>query len=134
MNYYITLPSSGADLQSEYGKKNNTQTDFFTKLGKSIDISNQEYEVALVEISFRVSWLVNLGSFEIISSNPIKNFKQDYKKDITVIDYENLSKLTIIQFSFKPATLNSLKLISVMEYENQLQIDKHFNAKLDFKI
>ena len=39
-----------------------------------------------------------------------------------------------IQFTFKPATLNSLKLISVMEYENQLQIDKHFNAKLDFKI
>ena len=63
-------------------------------MGKSIDISNPEYEVALVEISFRVSWLVNLGSFEIISSNPIKNFKQDYKKDITVIDYENLSKLT----------------------------------------
>ena len=94
MNYYITLPSSGADLQSEYGKKNNTQTDFFTNLGKSIDISNQEYEVALVEISFRVSWLVNLGTFEITSLNPMRNFKQEYKENISVIDYENLTKLT----------------------------------------
>ena len=39
-----------------------------------------------------------------------------------------------IQFTFKPATITSLKLISVMEYENRLQIDKHFNSKLDFKI
>ena len=79
MKYYISLPSDKTDLQSEYGNKNNTQTDLFTNLGKSIDISNQEYEVALVEISFRVSWLVNLGRFKIISSNPILDFHKSLK-------------------------------------------------------
>ena len=130
MNYYITLPSNGADLQSEYGKKNNTQTDFITNLGKSIDISNHEYEVALVEISLRVSWLVNLGSFEIISSNPIKNFKQDYKKDITVIDYENLSKLTNeFGSELESKFLENKETIS---FEINHQLKKNSNKILNF--
>ncbi len=35
MNFYVTLPSNGADLSTEEARINNTQTDFTIKLDKS---------------------------------------------------------------------------------------------------
>ena len=73
MSFYVTLPSNGAELQSESGRKNNTQTDFFINLNRPIDLKN--HEVALVEVSFKANWLVELGSFEINTDGEDIGFK-----------------------------------------------------------
>ncbi len=69
MSFYITLPSNGADYTSEYGKKNNSQTDFSTELKEAIVFENDNYEVALVECSYRKNWIVDLGTITIFESN-----------------------------------------------------------------
>ncbi len=46
MNFYVTLPSNGADLSTEEARINNTQTDFTIKLNKPLEF-NIPYEVAL---------------------------------------------------------------------------------------
>jgi len=62
MNFYITLPSNGSDTTFEYGKKHNTQTDFSTELKEPLVFDNYNYEVALVECSYRKNWIIDLGT------------------------------------------------------------------------
>ena len=66
MSYYVTLPSNGADLTSEYGMKNNTQSDFEIELKKPLDFSYKNYEVGLSQFSCQLSWFINIGNFQII--------------------------------------------------------------------
>lgn len=73
MSFYITLPSNGADYTSLYGKKHNSLTDFSTDLKEPIVFNNYNYEVALVECSYRKNWLVNYGNigvFTYVSGKP----------------------------------------------------------------
>ena len=46
MSFYVTLPSNGADLKSEYGMATNTQTNYFINLKQPLDLSITDYEVA----------------------------------------------------------------------------------------
>lgn len=77
MSFYVTLPSHGADLLSEYGKKSNKQNDFTINLKKTIKLPLNSYEVALVEMSFRNFWKVNLGRFKIIRNQNEIIFDED---------------------------------------------------------
>ena len=65
MSYYITLPSNGADLTSEYGKINNTQTDFEIDLKKPLDLSYKDSEIGFSQFSCGLSWLINNRKFKI---------------------------------------------------------------------
>lgn len=65
MSFYVTLPSHGADTESEYGKATNSQCDFTINLKKPIDLPINKYEVALVEMTFKNFWSVNLGNFKL---------------------------------------------------------------------
>ena len=68
MSYYVTLPSNGADLTSEYGKVNNTLTDFEIELKEPLDFPLGNYEVALSEFSYRKTWIFNLGWFTVMTN------------------------------------------------------------------
>ncbi len=67
MNYYVTLPSNGSDLTSEWGKRNNTKSDFETELKMPLSLEYKKYEVGLTEFSYRRSWKINLGHFKLIN-------------------------------------------------------------------
>ena len=67
MSFYVNLPSNGADLTSEYGIKNNTQTDFSIELANPLEFKT-DYEVALVECTYRKNWTVTAGIFTIYKS------------------------------------------------------------------
>ena len=75
MNFYVTLPSNGADLSTEEARINNTQTDFTIKLNKPLEF-NIPYEVALAEIWYSVNWKV--------LATKIKIFYDD--QDVLLID------------------------------------------------
>ncbi len=90
MSYYVTLPSNGADLKSDYGLIHNTQTDFETDLKYPLDFNHSEYEVGLSEISYRKLWLVTLGSFKITDN--IKNIVL-YDRKIEVLDGISIPKI-----------------------------------------
>jgi hypothetical protein len=65
MSYYVTLPSNGSDLTSEYGKIYNTQSDFEIDLKDALSFPYKKYEVALSEITFKRNWIFNLGDFHL---------------------------------------------------------------------
>lgn len=67
MNYYVTLPSGGSDITSEYGKMNNSKSDFETDLKVPLNLAHKKYEVGLTEFSYKRSWKVKLGHFKITS-------------------------------------------------------------------
>ena len=56
MSFYITLPSN-----SESTNLNNTTTNYRTILYDQIQL-NDEYEVALVEAIYNLSWFLPVGS------------------------------------------------------------------------
>ena len=89
MSYFVTLPSNGADLTSEYGKINNTQTDFEIDLKKPLDVSYKDYEVGLSQFSCDLSWLINIGKFKI--SHKTKKY-DDIVENFFV--YSNIFKKT----------------------------------------
>jgi hypothetical protein len=93
MSYYVTLPSNGADLKSEHGILNNSQSDFEIELKVPLDFSYKEYEVALAEISFRKTWLINIGNFKIIDTIQ-KNIIKEV--NIQVLDGITIKKLIYI--------------------------------------
>lgn len=64
MNFYVTLPSNGADLLTEDDRKNNTQTDFTIKLNRPLEF-NVPYEVALAEIWYSINWNVTVTNLKI---------------------------------------------------------------------
>lgn len=92
MSYYVTLPSNGADLTSDYGKQHNTQTDFEIDLKVPLNL-NHNYKVGLSEISYKKSWLVNIGKVKLIDNltNNIIN-----QVDIEVLDGISVKKLLSI--------------------------------------
>ena len=55
MSYYVTLPSNGSDLTSDYGKLHNTQSDFEIDLKKTLKFPHKTYEVGLAQCSYRKS-------------------------------------------------------------------------------
>lgn len=65
MSYYVTLPSNGSDLTSDYGKLHNTQSDFEIDLKKPLKFPHKTYEVGLAQFSYRKSWIVNIGKFTV---------------------------------------------------------------------
>ena len=81
MSYYVTLPSNGSDLESDHGKLHNTQADFEIDLKIPLVFPHKKYEMGLAEISYRKSWLVNIGKFVI--SETINN-KQIFEKELYV--------------------------------------------------
>ena len=97
MSYYVTLPSNGADLTSEYGKFNNTLTDFEIELKEPLDFPLGNYEVALSEFSYRKTWFFNLGWFTVMSNthNNMKNEKVFTEKLIDILD--GLSVKRVVQ-------------------------------------
>lgn len=66
MSFYVTLPSNGADLKSEYGMATNTQTNYFINLKQPLDLSITDYEVALVEFIYPLKWQIDLAEIKII--------------------------------------------------------------------
>lgn len=63
MSFYLTLPSnSSTDTFSM-----NTQSNYTTLLHKAINL-NDKYQVGLAEISYPISYLVNVGSITIIQN------------------------------------------------------------------
>ena len=83
MSYYVTLPSNGADLKSEYGILNNTQTDYEIELKNPLNFTYKNYEVGLSEFSCNMSWLMPLGKFTIINTQ--KKF-DDIELNISISD------------------------------------------------
>ena len=83
MSYYVTLPSNGADLKSDYGLLNNTQTDYEIELRNPLNFSYKYYEVGLSEFSCQISWLMPLGKFTIIHTN---NKLDDIELNISISD------------------------------------------------
>lgn len=81
MSFYVTLPSNGADLTSEYGKSINTQTDFFINLNKTLDLSIADYEVALVEFMYPYNWIVKLCTMKIYQNGEELTSFDIYCKD-----------------------------------------------------
>lgn len=81
MSYYVTLPSTGSDLTSEYGKKNNTQSDFEIDLKNPLVLPYRRYEMGLSEISYRKNWVANLGEFIIKYNEDIIFEKKFYVMD-----------------------------------------------------
>ncbi len=90
MSYYVTLPSNGSDLESDHGKLHNTQADFEIDLKIPLVFPHKKYEMGLAEISYRKSWLVNIGKFVI--SETINN-KQIFEKELYVVDGISMTKL-----------------------------------------
>ena len=70
MNFYVTLPSNGADLSTEEARINNTQTDFTINLNKPLEF-NVPFEVALAEIWYSVNWRVFVTKLKIIHKGRI---------------------------------------------------------------
>ena len=62
MSVYVTLPSNGANLQTEQDLINNTKTDFIINFDHPLDLKYYIYEVALVEVWFPLDWKVNYGT------------------------------------------------------------------------
>jgi hypothetical protein len=77
MSFYITLPSHGADVLSDFGKSINSQSDFSINLKKPLSLPINKYEVSLVEMTFKNSWLINLGNFVLKDKNNSIIFNED---------------------------------------------------------
>lgn len=85
MNFYVTLPSHSADTDSTYGKENNFQNSFETKLKIPYNFPSNMYEVALVEMSFKSFWKINIGNFHL-SERKNKVVVSWFDNDIFVYD------------------------------------------------
>ncbi len=70
MNFYVTLPSNGADLSTKEARINNTQKDFTINLNKPLEF-NVPFEVALAEIWYSVNWIVFVTKLKIIHKGRI---------------------------------------------------------------
>ena len=125
MSYFVTLPSNGADLTSEYGINNNTQTDFEIDLKKPLDLSYRDYEVGLSQFSCELSWLINIGKFKI--SHKTKKY-DDIEFDLSCSDGIHVSNMIdIIDRSVKNIELP-------IEYNKQIGTDViQFKFDIDSK-
>jgi hypothetical protein len=121
MSFYITLPSNGADLNTEEDLKNNTKTDFEIKLNSPLEFRNIEYEVALVEIWFPFNWKINFGNIKILyARNPNSSETEIFNKDIIYFDGTDIKSLIF--------HINSL-----LNENNILNVGKSFEFLHDFK-
>jgi hypothetical protein len=90
MNFYVTLPSNGSDLTSEYGKLNNTKSDFESELKIPLDLEYKKYEVGLTEISFNKSFNINIGRFILFDTTLNKNL---FDVQINMLDGQPFSEV-----------------------------------------
>lgn len=105
MDFYVTLPSKGSDLVSEYGKLNNTKSDFETELKIPLELEHKKYEVGLTEFSFRRSWLANMGNFRMFDY--ISN-KDLFHNDIEILDGQpSMHAIHIINLHMNSFTVTS---------------------------
>lgn len=93
MSYYVTLPSNGADLSSDYGKIHNTLTDFEIELRNPLEFPFGNYEVGLSEFSYRKTWEVSLGWFSILFDHDSSNAVSEVK----IIVYDGMSMDKVIK-------------------------------------
>ena len=112
MSYYVTLPSNGADLKSDYGKANNTLTDFEIELKQPLDFPLGNYEVALAEISYRKTWTFNLGWFTVMT-NTHEDMKHETVFTEKLIDV--LDGMTTKQIIYR---INNV----IQNYDNQKNV------------
>ena len=97
MSYYVTLPSNGADLESDYGKENNTLTDFEIELKEPLEFPLGNYEVGLAEFSYRKTWTCKLGWFSVLT-NTSKNLQDEHIfKDELIDILDGLSMKRVIR-------------------------------------
>lgn len=95
MNFYVTLPSNGAELKTESDKITNTQSDFFINFNRTMDL--KDYEVALVEVSFKAHWLVDIGTFHLTNWTNIPEKKVSF----TISRLEGVDMIDALEHNLK---------------------------------
>ena len=138
MDFYVTLPSSGSDLKTEYGKLNNTKTDFETHLKIPLDFDHKKYQVALSEFTYKKSWLINIGEFKLTKKlNPNATFEamnitcnsidgMDISKVIHNLNYQ-------FQTLLKPRLPDNSRLFFTLNEWGVLQIDVPYGFLFEMK-
>jgi len=114
MSLYVTLTSHGAKFVD--GDIINTQNDFRIDLKSPLSFPANRYEVALVEMSFKSFWLVDLGRFTIWKSDPrdkVKTFNSFATFDHHIfvhdgIKLEELCKLLTFKLQSKGVSFKYL--------------------------
>ena len=92
MSFYVTLPSNGADLSSEYARSINKISDFTTFLYNSIDFGNKKFEVALVDASYRKTWKIDIGTITLFKWVGVLRL-EEHKVTINVFDGITISQM-----------------------------------------
>lgn len=129
MSLFVTLPSNGADLESDYGKKTNTQTDFEIDLKIPLDLTDQ-YRVGLSEITFRRNWLVNLGTFTVfnsISNNIVKRINIEVLDGLSFYQICNILNGEINNYHVTNPLINT-------QSNRKIEFDAYKSKKLEIKI
>lgn len=135
MSFYVTLPSNGADIVSEYGKMYNTQTDFQIYLNEPINLKNKNYEVGLSEFNCKLSWLFTLGKFKITNYDGEHVFYAEIScaDRISVYDMVKMLKKTFKEINLNNETENEEKIIE-FDYKNGLitiKVPHFFNLHIE---
>lgn len=138
MSFYVTLPSNGADLKSEYGIATNTQTNYFVNLKQTLDLSITEYEVALVELIYPLTWTIELGEmtvFELSTSVKLLNFNlkcrdsERFTNIVSMINFELQKKFE----SLKDGKITRTILFVFDQKNNVIIISVNKDFKLEIK-
>ena len=126
MSFFVTLPSNGSDLLSSYGLENNTQTDFYTDLKEPLDL-NEDFEVALVEYSYRKNWMIDIVEIIVHKWNA-SDLNEIYRCTISVFDGLAMSEV-----------INEIKDKTKSEYLNiwldgkKLKLHVPYGYEIEFK-
>ena len=127
MSFYVTLPSNGADLKSEYGKKTNTMSDFNIYLKEKLEFNENNYEVGLVECSYRKNWNIKLCNIKLFRYIGIlRNEKPQIDINIFVPDGISIEKMIKI---FNDQIPNKYVKFSIVD--NQLGIFVKYNYEVE---
>ena len=138
MDFYVTLPSSGSDLISEYGKLNNTKTDFETHLKIPLDFDHKKYQVALSEFTYKKSWVINIGEFKLTKKvNPNATFEA---MNITCNSVDGMDISQVIhnlnyqfQTLLKPRLPENTRLYFTLNESGVLKIDVPYGYLFEIK-
>ena len=125
MSLYVTLASHGAKIFD--GDRPNHKNDFRIDLKTQINLPVNKYEVALVEMSFKSFWLVNLGRFTIFKPTKIgfPDFT-DFDSDIFV--HDGIKLIEIIKLINHKIQNFGVKLIYISE--NYIKIEIRENREV----
>lgn len=131
MSLYVTLASHGAKIFD--GDRMNRQNDFRIDLKTQINLPVNKYEVALVEMSFKSFWLVNIGRFTIFK--PSKEGQPDFvdlDTDIYVHDGIRLIELIKV-INFKTEKFGvKFEYISRSYFKIEIKDNREFVIKGHF--